>query len=79
METTNYITSGTGYIALLAAIVEQARHDAKGKNKADAEDALAGIKEWRNEVMENLNFKIYEWFKRKDTEQVFFLFIYIVI
>ena len=59
-NTTNYITSGTGYVALLAAIVEQARHDAKGRNKADAEDAARGIKEWRDAVVENMNFKLYE-------------------
>ena len=29
MEKTNYIMGGVGYIALLAAIVEQARIDAK--------------------------------------------------
>ena len=31
MEKTNYILNGVGYTALLAAIVEQARHDAKSR------------------------------------------------
>ena len=57
---TNYITKGTGYMALLAAIVEQARHDANGKDRADAEDALLGIKEWQNIAVEDVNFKMYE-------------------
>lgn len=56
----NYITKGTGYIALLAAIVEQARHDANGKDKADAEDALKGIAEWQDIALEDVNFKMYE-------------------
>lgn len=58
--TVNYITKGTGYMALLAAIVEQARHDAQGKNKADAQDALQGIKEWQDVALEDINFKCYE-------------------
>ena len=33
---TNYITKTTGYVGLLAAIVEQARHDAKSKNPIEA-------------------------------------------
>lgn len=45
-ENANYITRGVGHIALLAAIVEQARKDTKGKNKDDAEDAKKGIEEW---------------------------------
>lgn len=45
-ENANYITRGVGHIELLAAIIEQARKDAKGKNKADAEDAKRGISEW---------------------------------
>lgn len=45
-ENANYIVRGVGHVALLAAIVEQARKDAKGKNEADAEDAKKGIEEW---------------------------------
>ena len=60
MENTRYILNGVGYTALLAAVVEQARHDAKGKNKADAEDAMRGIKEWEQVVEADINFKIYE-------------------
>lgn len=60
MEKTNYILNGVGYTALLAAVVEQARHDAKSKNKADAEDAMRGIKEWQDVVESDINFKIYE-------------------
>jgi hypothetical protein len=60
METTSYITKGTGYIALLSAIIEQARHDAKGEDAADAADARRGIEEWQNEVLEDLNFNCYE-------------------
>ena len=60
MDNTGYILSGTGYTALLAAIVEQARHDAKSSNKADAMDAMQGIKEWQDVVESNINFKIYE-------------------
>ena len=55
-ENTNYILNGVGYTALLAAIVEQARHDA---SRGD-EDALKGIEEWREVVESNINFKIYE-------------------
>lgn len=58
--TTSYITKGAGYIALLSAIIEQARHDAKGKDAVDAEDARRGIEEWQNEVLEDLNFNCYE-------------------
>ncbi len=58
---TNYILGGTGYTALLAAIVEQAKYDAAhSKNEADRADALAGIAEWKGEVESNLNFKVYE-------------------
>lgn len=60
MEKTNYILNGIGYTALLAAVVEQARHDAKSKNKAEAEDAMQGIKEWQDVVESDINFKIYE-------------------
>lgn len=58
---TNYILGGTGYTALLAAIVEQAKYDAThSKDSADVADALAGIAEWKEEVESNLNFKVYE-------------------
>lgn len=57
---TNYITKATGYIGLLAAIVEQARHDAKSKNPVEAADAEKGIKEWQNVLTESINFKVYE-------------------
>ena len=58
---TNYILGGTGYTALLAAIVEQARYDAThSKNPVEVADALAGIAEWKEEVESNLNFKVYE-------------------
>ena len=60
MEKTNYILNGVGYMALLAAIVEQARHDAKSRNEKDARDAMQGIKEWQDVVESNINFKIYE-------------------
>ena len=60
----NYITRGVGYVALLAAVVEQAREDAKKAQKKkdfeEAADALRGISEWAAEVESNLNFKIYE-------------------
>lgn len=55
-KNTNYILNGVGYTVLLAAIVEQARHDA---NRGDA-DALKGIEEWREVVESDINFKIYE-------------------
>lgn len=54
--TTNYIMGGVGYIALLAAIVEQARIDA---NKGD-KDAEVGIAEWADVVAEDVNFKVWE-------------------
>ena len=63
---TNYILGGTGYVALLAAVVEQARNDATktdkttGQPTADAIDAMRGIKEWQEEVEADLNFNIYE-------------------
>ena len=64
MEKTNYITRGTGYTALLAAIIEQAREDIKKATKRgdalEVTDALNGIAEWREEVESNLNFKVYE-------------------
>lgn len=56
MDTKNYILGGTGYIALLAAIVEQARIDAAKGDK----DAELGIAEWADVVAEDVNFKIYE-------------------
>ena len=43
-------------MALLAAIVEQARLDA---NKGDA-DAEKGIAEWADIAAEDINFKVYE-------------------
>ena len=58
---TNYILGGTGYTALLAAIVEQAKYDVThSKKPADVADALAGIADWKEEVESNLNFKVYE-------------------
>lgn len=56
MEKTNYIMGGVGYIALLAAIVEQARADAKRGDK----DAELGIAEWADVVAEDANFNLYE-------------------
>lgn len=56
MEKTNYIMGGVGYMALLAAIVEQARADAKRGDK----DAELGIAEWADVVAEDVNFKLYE-------------------
>ena len=55
-KNTNYIMNGVGYTALLAAVVEQAKHDAA---RGD-EDAAKGIEEWRDVVESNINFKIYE-------------------
>ena len=57
--TNNYITNGVGYTALLAAVVEQARHDSK-KDNEDGKDALKGIEEWKQVVESNINFKLYE-------------------
>lgn len=54
--TTNYIMGGVGYLALLAAIVEQARADAR---KGDA-DAEKGIAEWAEIFEEDANFNLYE-------------------
>ena len=60
-NTNNYILGGTGYAALLAAIVEQARKDSiNSKSAEDRADALKGIEEWKAEVESNLNFKVYE-------------------
>ena len=60
----NYITRGVGYVALLAAVVEQAKEDIKKATKkgnfAEVEDAKRGIAEWAAEVESNLNFKLYE-------------------
>ena len=56
MEKTNYIVRGTGYMALLAAVIEQARIDAR---KGDA-DAELGIEEWADIAAADTNFKIYE-------------------
>lgn len=55
-ENINYIMNGVGYTALLAAVVEQARHDAA---RGD-EDAAIGIEEWKEVVESDINFKIYE-------------------
>lgn len=54
--TVNYITKGVGYLALLAAVVEQARADAR---KGDA-DAEKGIAEWAEIFEEDANFNLYE-------------------
>ena len=51
-----YITNGVGYIALLAAVIEQAKKDVLN---GDA-DAQKGIDEWANLFMEDINFKLYE-------------------
>ena len=60
----NYITRGVGYVALLAAVVEQAREDIKKATKkgdtAEVDDCQKGIAEWASEVESNLNFKLYE-------------------
>ena len=56
MKKTNYITNGVGYLALLAAVVEQAKHDA---TKGDA-DAEKGIEEWADIFAEDVNFNLYE-------------------
>lgn len=55
-NTKNYILGGAGYLALLAAVVEQARIDAKHGDK----DAEKGIEEWANLVAEDVNFNIWE-------------------
>ena len=55
-ENKNYIMGGVGYIALLAAVIEQAKLDA-AKGDADAEK---GIEEWADIVAEDANFKLYE-------------------
>lgn len=55
-ENKNYIMGGVGYIALLAAVIEQAKADAA---KGD-EDAVKGIEEWADVVAEDANFKLYE-------------------
>jgi hypothetical protein len=60
----NYITRGVGYVALLAAVVEQTKEDAKKARKrgnmAEVVDCERGIAQWAAEVESNLNFKIYE-------------------
>lgn len=60
----NYITRGVGYVALLAAVVEQAREDAKKARKkgdmAEVADCEKGVAQWAAEVESNLNFKLYE-------------------
>lgn len=52
----NYIMGGVGYVALLAAVVEQAKADAKKGDK----DAEKGIKEWADVVEADMNFNIWE-------------------
>ena len=60
----NYITRGVGYVALLAAVVEQAKEDAKKARKRgniiEVADCEKGIAQWAAEVESNFNFKIYE-------------------
>ena len=60
----NYITRVVGYVALLAAVVEQAKEDAKKARKrgnmVEVADCEKGIAQWAAEVESNLNFKIYE-------------------
>ena len=61
MENTTYITRMDGFMGLMAAIVEQARHDAKvAKTEDERKDAEAGIKEWADIAAADINFKIYE-------------------
>lgn len=61
MKNTTYITMASGYMGLMAAIVEQARHDAKvAKTENERKDAEAGIKEWADIAAADINFKIYE-------------------
>ena len=56
-----YITRMDGYMGLMAAIVEQARHDAKvAKTDAERMDAEMGIAEWAEIAAADINFKIYE-------------------
>ena len=54
MRKANYNTrvNGNPYIALMGAIVAQAREDANNTSRSDADrqDALKGIEEWRNEM-----------------------------
>ena len=60
----NYITRGVGYVALLAAVVEQAKEDAKKARKRgnmiEVADCEKGIAQWAAEVESNLNFNLYE-------------------
>lgn len=74
-ETVNYITKGVGYLALLAAIVEQARHDA-AKGDADAEK---GIEEWAEIFEQDANFNLYEQAKTGGCVVCISLFYYINI
>ena len=54
MRKANYNTrvNGNPYVALMGAIVAQAREDANNTSRSDADrqDALKGIEEWRNEM-----------------------------
>lgn len=56
----NYIVRETGYTALLSAIIEMAERDAaktdkQGRPTSDALDAMAGLKEWRDEITEGVH------------------------
>lgn len=52
MRNYNIRLEGNPYIALMGAIVAQAREDANNTSRSDADrqDALKGIEEWRNEM-----------------------------
>ena len=52
MRNYNIRLEGNPYIALMGAIVVQAREDANNMNRpeTDRQDALKGIEEWRNEM-----------------------------
>lgn len=52
MKNYNIRLEGNPYIALMGAIITQAREDASNTNRpeADRQDALKGIEEWRNEM-----------------------------
>lgn len=52
MKNYNIRLEGNPYIALLGAIVQQARDDANNMSRSDADrqDALKGIEEWKTEM-----------------------------
>ena len=54
MRKANYNTrvNGNPYVALMGAIVAQAREDANNTSRSDADrqDALKGIDEWKTEM-----------------------------